>query len=45
MRIQVHLHQQTDEFARFMDVESVFLGGAHDGVGQLAVGMPVTILE
>lgn len=27
--------QQADQFARFMHMQAVFAGGAHDGVGQL----------
>lgn len=39
MRVQVHLHQQADEFTRFVHVQPVLFGGAHDGVGQLAVAL------
>lgn len=39
MRIQVDLHEQADEFARLVHVQAVFLGGADDGVGELAVAL------
>lgn len=37
MCVQVHLHQQADQFAGFVHIQAVFFGGTNDGVRQLAV--------